>query len=99
MAATAQRDEAVQVEVRAAVGPLDDVVDIERRPSATGLAAEAGAEHDGRTEGPPLADSRRRPSYSSSLAGAELPAGASDERSPSQHPECPFLPSCPRWHP
>jgi len=43
MARRAQRHQAVEVEVRAPLGVLDDVVDLEAAPAATGLAPLAGA--------------------------------------------------------
>jgi hypothetical protein len=44
MAGRAERHQAVEVEVRAPLGALDDVVDFEGAPAATGLVPPAGAE-------------------------------------------------------
>jgi hypothetical protein len=43
MAPRAERHEAVEIEIRAPLGALDDVVDLEGAPAATGLAPPAGA--------------------------------------------------------
>jgi hypothetical protein len=43
MAGRAECDQAVEIEVRAPLGALDDVVDLEGVPAATGLAPPAGA--------------------------------------------------------
>jgi hypothetical protein len=43
MAGRAECDQAVEIEVRAPLGALDDVVDLEGAPAATGLAPPAGA--------------------------------------------------------
>ena len=43
MAWRAECDQAVEIEVRAPQGALDDVVDLEGAPAATSLAAPAGA--------------------------------------------------------
>jgi hypothetical protein len=44
MAWRAERHRAVEIEVRAPLGALDDVVDLEGAPAPTGLAPPAGAE-------------------------------------------------------
>jgi hypothetical protein len=44
MAGGTERDQPVEVEVRASLGALDDVVDFESAPAATGLAPPVGAE-------------------------------------------------------
>jgi hypothetical protein len=43
MAWRTERDQAVEIEVRAPLGALDDVVDLEGAPAPTGLAPPAGA--------------------------------------------------------
>jgi hypothetical protein len=43
MAGRAERHQAVEIEVRAPLGALDDVVDLEGAPAATGLGPLAGA--------------------------------------------------------
>ena len=43
MARRTERHQAVEIEVRAPLGALDDVVDLEGAPAATGLAPAAGA--------------------------------------------------------
>ena len=43
MAWRAERHQAVEIEVRAALGALDDMVDLEGAPAAAGLAPPAGA--------------------------------------------------------
>ena len=48
MAVTAESDEAVEVEVRAALGTLDDVVDFKPGAQSANLADPAGAGQDPR---------------------------------------------------
>jgi hypothetical protein len=50
-----ERHQAVEIEVRAALAALDDVVDLEGAPAATGLAPPAGAEE---STGAPAAPDR-----------------------------------------
>jgi hypothetical protein len=46
MAGRTERHQAVEIEVRAALGALDEVVDLKGAPAATGLAPPAGAPED-----------------------------------------------------
>jgi hypothetical protein len=43
VAPSAERNELIQVEIGASLGPLNDVMDIEASPHVTGLAAPAGS--------------------------------------------------------
>jgi hypothetical protein len=57
MAGRAERHQPVEIEVRAPLGALDDVVDLEGAPAATGLAPPAGAKE---STGIRVAPGRRR---------------------------------------
>ncbi len=61
MARRTERDELVEIKVRAALGALDDVVDLEGAPAATGLAPPAGTPEDHPADGRPFLTRRRRP--------------------------------------
>ena len=68
MAPGAERDQTVEVEVRAPLGALDDMVHLEGAPAATGLAPPAGApEHE-------PADRRPLPISRIALTPAQLEA-------------------------
>jgi len=57
----AEHHQAVEIEVRAPLGALDDVVDLEGAPAATGLAPPAGAPEDHPADGRPFLMRGRRP--------------------------------------
>jgi hypothetical protein len=62
MAGRTECDQAGEIEVRAALGALDDVVDLEGAPAATGLAPPAGApDHQPADRRPLLQGGRRAP--------------------------------------
>jgi hypothetical protein len=88
-----ERHQAVEIEVRAALGALDDVVDFEGAPAATGLAAPAGPpEHYPSDRRPLLEGGRRAPRRpraaildSAARRGADLhprPKGSSQHQRP-----------------
>jgi hypothetical protein len=66
-----ERHQAVEIEVRAALGAVDDVVDLEGAPAATGLAAPAGTPEDHPTDGRPFLTRRRRPAQGNGRVGSE----------------------------
>src|SRR6266404_123055 len=97
MARGAERHQPVEVEVRAPLGALDDVVDLEGAPAATGLAPPAGAPEDQPADRRPLLQGGRGAAGGAGAAtldptargGANAPARP--ERSP-QHPRPRFCP-------
>jgi len=67
MAPSAERDQLIQVEVGAALGALDHVVDVQAAAAAAGLAAPAGSRQDDVPDGLPLFWRGRRPAARSRL--------------------------------
>ena len=73
MTRTAERDQPVEVEVRTALGALEDVVDLQTRPRPARLTPPPGAGQDRCADGGPLLMAGRGPAARARAASADPP--------------------------
>ena len=73
MARRAERHQPVEIEVRAPLGALDDVVDLEGAPAATGLAPPAGASEHQAADRRPLGPAPRTFAIGDEVPGPAWP--------------------------
>jgi hypothetical protein len=85
--------EAIQVEVRATLGTLHQVVNVQSAPNAAGLAAPSGSREDFVSDGCPVGPTRRSaPDRSRSARVHPATCARPDWSPPPQHADSQFCP-------